>query len=189
AFHTALGGEAVFATGIDRLVACGADVIVDDIIYFLEPVFQDGIVADAAARAVRAGRPFFSAAGNNGTFGVDETYADAAPGASGDLGLDFHDFGGGEPIAGFVLPPGCDVDLILQWSEPFGGFLGQGARTDLDLYALECVGNDCTVISSSIDAQGCSLLGGGPGGDPVEVVGLVNDGDEPAPVFIGIDRV
>lgn len=189
AFHTALGGEAVFAAGIDRLVECGADVIVDDIIYFLEPLFQDGIVADAAARAVAAGRPFFSAAGNNGTVGIDELYADSAPGETGELGLDFHDFGGGRQLAGFTLPPGCDIDLILQWSEPFDGQQGEGAATDLDLYAVECSGTDCTVVTSSIDAQGCSRVPAGPGGDPVEVIGLVNEGDEPAEVFLAVDRV
>jgi subtilisin family serine protease len=189
-FHTALGGEAAFADGIDRLVECGADVIVDDIIYFVEPIFQDGLVADAAARAVRAGRAFFSAAGNNGTFGVDDVYRDARPGESGELGLDFHDFGDGDAFPRFVIPPGCDVDLILQWNEPFDGFQGDGAVTDLDLYALECVGNDCTVISSGVDAQGCSSGdGSGSAGDPLEVVGLVNEGDQPAEIFLSVDRV
>lgn len=188
-FHTALGGEAAFAQGIDRLAECGSDVIVDDIIYFVEPIFQDGLIAAAASRAVAAGRPFFSAAGNNGTFGVDETYEDASPAETGDLGDDFHDFGGGQILAGFVLPAGCDIDLILQWSEPFDGFQGSGASTDLDLYALECTGPDCTVVSSSVDAQGCSSDGGGSAGDPLEVVSLVNESNGPAPVFLSVDRV
>lgn len=188
-FHTALGGEAAFADGIDRLVACGADVLVDDIIYFVEPIFQDGLIADAAARAARDGRPFFSAAGNNGTFGVDDAYRDVFPDDTGDLGLDFHDFGGGNAFARFVLPAGCDVDIVLQWSEPFDGFQGDGATTDLDLYALECTGNDCTVITSSVDAQGCSSGQAGSSGDPLEVVSLVTTGDAPAEIFLAVDRV
>jgi subtilisin family serine protease len=188
-YHTALGGEAAFAQGIDRLAECGADVIVDDIIYFVEPIFQDGLVAAAASRAVAGGRAFFSAAGNNATFGVDEVYADAFPADTGELGDDFHDFGGGQILAGFVLPAGCDIDLILQWSEPFDGFQGDGAASDLDLYAFECTGADCTVVSSSVDAQGCSSEGGGSAGDPLEVVSLVNDSNGPAPVFLSVDRV
>jgi subtilisin family serine protease len=187
-FHTALGGEAAFADGIDRLAACGADVIVDDIIYFVEPIFQDGPVAAAAARAVRAGRPYFSAAGNNGTFGIDDTYRDALPGETGELGRDFHDFGGGV-LARFVLPPGCDVDLVLQWNEPFDGFQGAGAVSDLDLYAFACSGNTCNELTSSVDAQGCSLGNALSGGDPLEVASLVNDGDAPSEVFVAVNRV
>jgi len=188
-FHTANGGEAAFADGIDRTVECGADVVVDDIIYFVEPIFQDGPVADAAARAVRSGRPYFSAAGNNGTFGVEDVYRDALADETGDLGDDFHDFGGGNVLARFALPPGCDVDVVLQWNEPFDGFQGPGASSDLDLYALTCTGNDCTVISSSVDSQGCSSGSPGPSGDPLEVVSLVNNGDAPSEVFLAVDRV
>lgn len=47
AFHTANGGQAVFANGIRRLAEEGCKVIVDDIFYFAEPAFQDGIIAQA----------------------------------------------------------------------------------------------------------------------------------------------
>jgi len=41
-------------------------VIVDDIIYFAEPVFEDGIIAQAATLVVEAGAFYFSSAGNSG---------------------------------------------------------------------------------------------------------------------------
>ena len=47
---------------------CGADVIVDDVIYFAEPMFQDGLIADAAQAAVDAGVPYYSSAGNQRRF-------------------------------------------------------------------------------------------------------------------------
>src|SRR5690606_7590641 len=65
-FHTAFTTPSVFARGIEELVACGADIIVDDVIYFLEPMFQDGIVAQAAIAAIDQGVLFFSAIGNLG---------------------------------------------------------------------------------------------------------------------------
>ena len=53
-FNTAFTGEAGFAAGIDALRACGAKVIVDDITYYQEPMFQDGIIAQAAQAALTA---------------------------------------------------------------------------------------------------------------------------------------
>lgn len=55
AFHSAFnGGQAGFAQGIIDLANAGADVIVDDVIYFAEPMFQDGVVAQAVDTWVRA---------------------------------------------------------------------------------------------------------------------------------------
>ena len=76
-FHTAWRSQADFASGITELRNCGADVIVDDVIYFAEPMFQDGIIADAAQAAVDAGVPYYSSAGNQAGFGVRDTFDDA----------------------------------------------------------------------------------------------------------------
>jgi hypothetical protein len=63
AFRTAWRGEADFAAGILELTAAGSDVIVDDIIYYEEPMFKDGVVAQAADEVVSQEIPFFSVAG------------------------------------------------------------------------------------------------------------------------------
>jgi hypothetical protein len=42
--RTAFCRQADFAAGIVQLAAAGCDVIVDDIIYCAEPMFQGGIV-------------------------------------------------------------------------------------------------------------------------------------------------
>jgi hypothetical protein len=47
AFHTANLGQAGFASGIGKLADAGWNIIVDDVIYFAEPMFQDGIIAQA----------------------------------------------------------------------------------------------------------------------------------------------
>ncbi|MCZ6535155.1 MAG: hypothetical protein O6914_04180, partial [Chloroflexi bacterium] len=48
AFHSATNGPAAFAEGIEELATLGgADVIVDDVIYLAETMFQDGIIAQA----------------------------------------------------------------------------------------------------------------------------------------------
>ncbi len=71
AFYTAENSEADFANGIGKLAAAvsaggaGAKIIADDIGYFDEPFFQDGIVAQAIDAVAANGVAYFSAAGNN----------------------------------------------------------------------------------------------------------------------------
>jgi hypothetical protein len=188
-FATAFTSEPGFAANIDSLRACGAKVLVDDVLYYAEPMFQDGVVAQAAQAAVDAGIPYFSSAGNYGRVGVDESYVDGAP---GDDGNDFHQFAPGSQVANITLPPGCGVRLVLQWAEPFDGTLGQGASSDYDIGLYDCSGDSCTLIpgASADAAQGCSLQGGGPGGDPLEILeSPENAGATPQVVSVAVDRV
>ncbi len=80
AFYTGDNSEADFANGIGALAAAppagaGAKVIADDLGYFDEPFFQDGIVAQAIDTVEGEGVAYFSAAGNDGTL----TYQNTAP--------------------------------------------------------------------------------------------------------------
>lgn len=188
AFHTAGASETEFASGIDDLRTCGADVIVDDVIFFAEPMFQDGPVAQAAQAAFDAGLPYFSSAGNTATFGVDETFQDSQSADGVSLGDDFHDFGGGDRFAEIVVPGGgCGVRLVLQWNDPFDGTLGPGAADDLDLYLCTST-NPADCIFSSTSAQGCSLGSGVQAGDPLEILSVVNNGGAAAPIYAAVDE-
>ncbi|MGH8569976.1 MAG: hypothetical protein ACREXU_18715, partial [Gammaproteobacteria bacterium] len=60
AFHTAFNGQADFAQGIVDLATAGAKVINDDVIYFAEPFYQDGIVAQAVNTVKGMGVAYFS---------------------------------------------------------------------------------------------------------------------------------
>ncbi len=94
AFYTAENSEADFANGIGQLAAsvasggAGAKVIVDDVGYFDEPFFQDGLVAQAINTVEANGVAYFSSAGNNGTLAYDNNAPDfcyvrvAAPNAA-----------------------------------------------------------------------------------------------------------
>jgi len=59
AFATAFLGQASFASNILALQTAGAGVIVDDVIFFAEPMFQDGIIAQAVDTVKGLGVPYF----------------------------------------------------------------------------------------------------------------------------------
>ena len=64
--ETSLGmAQAILWLANDAFEEEGADVIVDDLTYYYEPYFEDGIIAQAAADAMAGGAVFVSAAGNH----------------------------------------------------------------------------------------------------------------------------
>src|ERR1041385_6771446 len=106
-FHTAFNSLPDFASGMLELQAAGANVIVDDVGYFAENMFSDGILAQAADRAVARGAAYFSSAGNDARLSYEADYKEAtvtSP-SSGNLNgngqpatLRAHDFGGGDTL-------------------------------------------------------------------------------------------
>ena len=69
-FATAFTGLLGFADNVRRLAdrkgPCGADVVVDDVIYFDEPMFSDNPLSDAIDEVAAKGVHYFSSAGNQG---------------------------------------------------------------------------------------------------------------------------
>lgn len=132
-FATALGGQANFAANILALRAAGADILVDDVAYFAEAVFQDGVIADAVDHVTADGALYLSAAGNegnlnDGTAGVWEgDYAFSGVTANGD---DAHDFGGGQVTNQVILDP--PFVFTLHWSDSQGG-----SGNDYDLLLID----------------------------------------------------
>lgn len=201
-FHSAFNSPSDFAGGITELANCGADVIVDDVFWTEQPFFQDGEIAQAAQAAVDAGVPYFSAAGNDAGFGVNDDFTDF-DGPSDDsafppTGDDFHDFGGGDRFAAITIPDDCSIYAELQWSEPFDGALGPGAASDLDLYLLSTAAVPdaglTNVIDLSTNATGCGANPAATGcadgicGDPVESIFHFNSTGANETVFLTIEH-
>ena len=172
AFHTAFLGQADFAQGIEDLEGVGCQVIVDDIIYFAEPFFQDGIIAQAAEAVTRRGSTYFSSAGNQGQQSYESLFRNSrtsVPGITGQA----HSFAGGDVRQSITVGPGRSLSLALQWDDPFFSASGvRGARTDLDLYILF----NGLPIFSSVDNN--------IGGDPFEFVGISNNDTTAATVEV-----
>jgi len=196
-FATAADGDAAFAANILALKnTYGCDIIVDDVTYFNEGAFQDGLIAQAVNTVKNAGALFFSSAGNfgrkdAGTSGTWEgdflnsgTTLEFFTGSSWE-GLPIHSFNGltgGSAVVSNQLTADAP-DITLKWSDPLGG-----AINDYDLFILDSTLTDWYDLS--IDDQGTTreplewawFWGGGLTGDRVVIVlyGRVVTPGEPA---------
>ncbi len=182
-FHTALSNQVRFATGIDALVAAGADVIVDDLAYPNEPMFMDGIVAQAVDDAAAAGVNYFSAAGNAGRRSYEGGFVDSGedlcieiiPDGMCDpifeLVGDMHDFDPGpgvDTLQSVTIPVGESIVVALQWDDPFGNVqTGDGPLRDHDIALLDATG------ATFYDVQGADNV---LNGSPTEVLVYTNVG-------------
>ena len=163
-FHTAFTGIANFAQGILDLAAAGADIIVDDVIYFAEPMFQDGVIAQAVDQVFAMGVPYFSSAGNSARQSYESDYrgvADAGLNALAGSYASWHDFdpgAGTDTLQAFTLNDGESVRIALQWDEPFfdSGTGSPGSSNDVDIYILDAAGS--SVLAGSFDNN----FGGSP---------------------------
>src|SRR5258708_8177958 len=132
AFYTAENSEADFANGIVMLATpvsgggAGAKIIVDDVGYFDEPFFQDGLVAQAISHVVAQGVAYFSSAGNNGILGYNNnapTFAtlSSSPPNSGEHLLNFDTTSATTkttlPVTIPPLIPGEFVAIVVEWDQ------------------------------------------------------------------------
>jgi len=173
AFHSAFNGSVDFACGIMELGgiatngaanACGAfgipyspltggnvsNVLVDDVIYFAEPMFMPGIIAQGADTVVNAGIPYFSSAGNQARLSYESAYHEIVDNgnfgrnlnrgnAPGPNPIRVHDFGSGDTAQTIsMIQNGGPAFAVFsfQWDQPhftstaFGTLLNGGTIPD-----------------------------------------------------------
>ena len=99
----------------------GADIIVDDLSFYFEPYFEDGLIARAAADAVAGGAVFVSSAGNNTDRHYSGQYVDGGGG--------FHDFDDDPNKTDISLRIEPNSRIVLQWNDQFGS-----SGNDYDLF-------------------------------------------------------
>jgi hypothetical protein len=150
-FATASGGPTVFAANIIALKNAGCKVIVDDISYFNEAVFQDGPIAQAVNTVTAAGVIYLSSAGNSGsltmntsgTWEGDFVSGGAVTGAIATLGETgtLHSFG----AQNYNVLTAASQFISLKWSDPIGG-----STNDYDLFILNSTGTAVKGFSASV---------------------------------------
>ncbi|MGQ0593320.1 MAG: S8 family serine peptidase [Gammaproteobacteria bacterium] len=167
AFHTFRGGQVAFADAVRTLAAAGADVIVDDTTNLAEPMFQDGVVAQAVDEVTSNGVAFFSSAGNDARSSYESAFnASATSFSYGKGACAAHNFASGDVRQTIKLPPDREVRLVFQWDEPFASVSGApGSASDMDILVMK-------LGTTEVIAKGTAV---NTGGDPVEVVTFTNN--------------
>ncbi len=193
-FATAFTGELGFAANIRLLAARGAKVIVDDVAYFAEPMYQDGPVAVAINDVTAAGVSYFTATGNdNLTSGgasagsleastystmtcpavVVSAYAPRPdPGCA-----NFNASGVADATASYTVPAGGRLYVNLGWQQP-----QYGVTTDYDVFVLDSLGTAVLV------AGGDNNLSPSGTNKPSELASWTNTGVETTTVHVVVAK-
>ena len=163
--------EVNFAQNIVKLATDSkANVLVDDVMFLTEPMFQDGIIAQAVDQVVTNGVSYFSAAGNSGSASYESSFRRSGQFESISSGGEFHDFDPGlgvDPFQSITIPVGTKLTIAFQWDSPFFSISGgAGSSTDLDIFLFDSTGTKA--LAEGIDRN--------VGEDAVESFAFVNDG-------------
>jgi hypothetical protein len=181
AFYTGENSEAGFANGIGALAAAGATVIADDLGYYDEPFYQDGIVAQAIDAVEARGVAYFSAAGNNADASWESTapsFPTLAPGGenAGEYLLNFDTSGATTatslPVTIAPLVPSEFLAIVVEWDQPYvtGSTGSGGATSQIDV----CVTGATGVYPIIVDYDG----------NPVTCTGANSIGANPVQILI-----
>ncbi|HLN08621.1 MAG TPA: S8 family serine peptidase, partial [Xanthobacteraceae bacterium] len=137
AFYTAFNSEQDFANGILQLAADGCKVICDDVSYFDEPFFQNGVVAQAIQTVEAEGVTYVTAAGNNASNAYQAAWTPISGTYQGTTLTDAESFGGSlvQAISINTEGTGYDVPLLLEWNQAYGA-----ATSDLEMLVFNSSG-------------------------------------------------
>ncbi|HET6247927.1 MAG TPA: Calx-beta domain-containing protein [Tepidisphaeraceae bacterium] len=143
-FYSGDGAQDAMVTAVNSLKSAGCKIIVDDLGYVDEPMFQDGVISKAINNFVAGGGSYFSAIGNDGNSGYLHTNTQYTT-TNGSTFVNWADNGlaSGETLGFSTDGP---VDITLQWDNPYNGDTGT-ATADLDVFVYQ----GKTLVASSTD--------------------------------------
>ncbi len=191
-FATAFGGgQAGFAANIRALASANsfnADVITDDVFYFAEPYFQDGLIAQAIDDVVQnSDVAYFALAGNlsdqafelnNPTTGAAVTFGATnfgVPSFTSTTAIDLDPGVGSDTRQSITLNNGQRAIIGLQWDSPFFA----SVSNDLDIFLVDQSTNQLVALAAADNIAS---------DEPVEVLGFTNTTGAPRTYEIIVDR-
>ena len=136
AFYTAFDSEQDFANGILALAAAGCKVIVDDVSYFDEPFFQNGVVAQAIQTVEAEGVTYVTAAGNDASNGYQAVWNPISGTFGGHIFSDAESFGGGlvQQVSINTEGTGDAFPLLVEWNQAYGTVSSSTADLELVVF-------------------------------------------------------
>ncbi len=189
-FSTAFTAEEDFAAGILSLANDGAKVIVDDVGYFDEPMFEDGVVAKAVNAVVERGVAYFSAAGNEARQSYQSKFRSSGRRGLAGLRRNFDSGGAITDLQRMRAPAGAITLLAVNWDQPSFSANGVvGSQSDVDAIFYNSDGTPVEPCSDDSGQRVCQVPGisNNLGGDAVELPVIVNLSDHEVPVRLGIE--
>ncbi len=175
-FHTSGSTPEEMAIGMQRLADAGCTIIVDDISFFSEPIFQDGIIAQTIDRLTGQGIAFFGSAGNAGSSSFEDNFRNSGRFLEDFFTPDSVDdeiraFIGTGELMDFNPGPAVDVvqpitslgaPLFFYWDNSSASATGGrvGAVHDYDIFLLD---EDGAIISGTFDRNAVT-------GEPFEIL-------------------
>ncbi len=172
AFATGGLGSASFAQNIQALQSqANANVEVDDIGYFDQPFFQEGVIAQAADAVSAKGTAYFSAAGNDGSQAWQGAFNNSGQAGffAGSTLDNFASSGSPVEFQQVTIPIGSFVTFDFQWNQPFASAGGKGSASQMDIFLLS--GPSLSSTSSGPGESTTTV-----GGDAEQLFGFFNDG-------------
>jgi hypothetical protein len=157
------------ATAINALAGVGSNVIGDDIGFFNEPFFNNGVISQAAEGAVNQGIFYASAAGNDGNHGYLAAWNPVSATVGGTTGT-FQNIQGGSALQTFTLGVNDTTTLSFEWDSPFleGGGTGNfTVPNDLQVLVTDSTGK---TLEATFNSQGTNV------NEADQIVKFKNDG-------------
>jgi hypothetical protein len=158
-FYTGTVSAQDFANGITTLAANGASAIVDDLTYFDEPMFNDGVIAQAVDTVHNQGVFFATSANNSGQVAFSTPWKSVTASVDGVAGT-YLDLGNENVFQTFTLLPGQEFLVDVQWDNFFleGGGQGSTVNTQINVFITDGAGTQFFEGGTSANQQNSNAL-------------------------------
>ena len=153
AFDTAAGGDLAMSQSVTALAnTAKANIIVDDVSFPDEPLFQDGYISQSINTVTGQGVTYFSAAGNQANGGYLSNWRSASGTVTGIGTGTFENFNpnGGTLLELPITTTNANIPLVMQFDQPYNFQEPTGdPNVDTSTVNFYLLNSSGTVVASS----------------------------------------